>query len=54
MDWMGKTDDVDDERSYLPRWFRMKYGSFARSMVSSASLRSLSLRSMASCCVEQT
>ena len=39
--------------SYLPRWFRMKYGSFARSIVSSASLRSLSLRSMASCCVER-
>ena len=39
--------------SYLPRWFRMKYGSFARSIVSSASLRSLSLRSMASCCIER-
>eukprot|EP00959_Pyramimonas_sp_CCMP1952_P459790 9478809-Pyramimonas_sp.AAC.1 len=36
--------------AHLPRWFRMKYGSFARSIVSRASRRRRSRRSMASFC----
>jgi hypothetical protein len=40
--------------SYDPEWFRMKYGSFARSMVSRANRLKRSRRSMASFWVRET
>ena len=40
--------------SYDPTWLRMKYGSFARSMVSSARRRRRSRRSIASFCADAT